>query len=89
MLALRFIDFFGANRIQLCIMALALTIGAGFISILGTTMAGSMSDRFGRRSVIAATVLATAISFALFYACATVGAWCLGPTLTRCYALET
>lgn len=27
--------------------------------------------------------------FALFYACATVVAWCLGPTLTRCYALET
>ena len=37
--------------------------------------AGSLSDRFGRRSVIAATVLATAISFALFYA------WASGPWL--------
>lgn len=45
----------------------ALTLGAGFVSILGTTAAGSLSDRFGRRTVIAVTVLATAASFALFY----------------------
>lgn len=52
----------------------ALTIGAGFISILGTTMAGSMSDRLGRRTVIGITVMATAMSFAMFYAWAT-GPW--------------
>jgi MFS family permease len=51
-----------------------LTLGAGFISILGTTAAGSMSDRFGRRVVIAVSVLSTAASFALFYAWAT-GPW--------------
>jgi len=51
-----------------------LTLGAGFISILGTTAAGSMSDRFGRRLVIAVSVLSTAASFALFYAWAT-GPW--------------
>ena len=45
----------------------ALTLGAGFVSILGTTTAGALSDRFGRRLIIAVTVIASAISFALFY----------------------
>jgi len=45
----------------------ALTLGAGFVSILGTTTAGALSDRFGRRLIIAVTVMASAISFALFY----------------------
>jgi putative MFS transporter len=45
----------------------ALTLGAGFVSILGTTTAGALSDRFGRRAVIAVTVVMAGISFALFY----------------------
>lgn len=53
----------------------ALTIGAGFIAILGTTTAGSLSDKYGRRTIVAASILITALSFALFFA------WASGPWL--------
>jgi MFS family permease len=52
----------------------ALTLGAGLVSILGTTTAGALSDRFGRRMIIAVTVVAAGISFALFYSWA-AGIW--------------
>lgn len=53
----------------------ALIIGAGVIAILGTTAAGTLSDRFGRRPVLAASVLISAASFAAFFG------WASGPWL--------
>lgn len=53
----------------------ALTVGAGFIAILGTTTAGTLSDKYGRRTVIAISVLIKAISFGLFFS------WASGPWL--------
>ncbi|MBP6014918.1 MAG: MFS transporter [Alphaproteobacteria bacterium] len=53
----------------------ALTIGAGFVAILGTTTAGALSDKYGRRKVIAISVLVKAFSFALFFS------WASGPWL--------
>jgi putative MFS transporter len=51
-----------------------LILGAGFIAILGTTTAGALSDKYGRRTVIAVSVLTTAVSFGLFFSWAT-GPW--------------
>ena len=53
----------------------ALIIGAGVFAILGTTTAGTLSDKFGRRPVLAASVLVAAISFAVFFG------WASGPWL--------
>jgi len=52
----------------------ALTVAAGSIAILGTLVAGTLSDRFGRRIVLSVMIIACAISFVLFYAWAT-GIW--------------
>jgi putative MFS transporter len=52
-----------------------LILGAGFVAILGTTTAGTLSDKYGRRSVIAVSVLIKAISFGLFFS------WASGPWL--------
>ena len=52
-----------------------LVLGAGFVAILGTTTAGTLSDKYGRRSVIAVSVLIKAISFGLFFS------WASGPWL--------
>jgi putative MFS transporter len=52
-----------------------LTLGAGFIAILGTTTAGTLSDKYGRRTAIAVSVLIKAISFGLFFS------WASGPWL--------
>ncbi|MCE9520855.1 MAG: MFS transporter, partial [Alphaproteobacteria bacterium] len=51
-----------------------LTLAAGFIAILGNTMAGTMSDQFGRRLVLSVCVVVSAASFAAFFAWAT-GPW--------------
>jgi MFS family permease len=53
----------------------ALILGAGFVSILGTTTAGTLSDKYGRRDVAGAAVLIAGLSFALFFA------WASGPWL--------
>lgn len=53
----------------------ALILGAGFVSILGTTTAGTLSDKYGRRVVAGASVLIAGVSFALFFA------WASGPWL--------
>jgi putative MFS transporter len=52
-----------------------LILGAGFISILGTTTAGTLSDKYGRRVVAGVSVLIAGLSFALFFA------WASGPWL--------
>lgn len=52
----------------------ALILGAGFFAILGTTTAGTLSDKYGRRTVIAVSVLVKAISFGLFFSWAS-GHW--------------
>jgi putative MFS transporter len=64
----------------------ALTLGAGFVSILGTTTAGALSDRFGRRVVIAATVVMAGLSFALFYSWAQ-GIWLVLSWTTGLFAI--
>jgi MFS family permease len=64
----------------------ALTIGAGFVAILGTTTAGTLSDRYGRRAVVAVSVLTAAISFGLFFAWAT-GPWLILFWTTGLFAL--
>jgi MFS family permease len=51
-----------------------LTIGGGMFAILGNVAAGTMSDRFGRKTVLSATVVISAVSFALFYTWAS-GLW--------------
>ncbi len=63
-----------------------LVLGAGFVSILGTTTAGTLSDKYGRRAVIAVSVLTAAISFALFFAWAT-GPWLVLFWTTGLFAL--
>jgi MFS family permease len=63
-----------------------LVLGAGFVSILGTTTAGALSDKYGRRTVIAVSVLTAAISFALFFAWAT-GPWLVLFWTTGLFAL--
>ena len=52
-----------------------LILGAGFVAILGTTTAGTLSDKYGRRSVVAVSILIKAISFGLFFS------WAEGPWL--------
>jgi len=52
-----------------------LVLAAGSIAIFGTLVAGTMSDRFGRRLVLSAMILICAASFALFYG------WASGPWL--------
>ncbi len=51
-----------------------LTIGAGSFAILGNMAAGTMSDRFGRKTILSAAVVASGASFALFYTWAS-GLW--------------
>ncbi len=64
----------------------ALTIGAGFIAILGTTTAGTLSDKYGRRKVIAVSVLIQTVSFGLFFSWAS-GAWLVLFWTTGLFAL--
>jgi putative MFS transporter len=64
----------------------ALILGAGFFAILGTTTAGTLSDKYGRRTVIAVSVLVKAISFGLFFAWAT-GPWLVLLWTTGLFAL--
>lgn len=64
----------------------ALTLGAGFVAILGTTTAGTLSDTYGRRTVIAVSVLVKAISFGLFFSWAT-GPWLVLLWTTGLFAL--
>lgn len=64
----------------------ALTLGAGFVAILGTTTAGTLSDKYGRRVVIAVSVLTSALSFALFFAWAS-GLWLILFWTTGLFAL--
>lgn len=45
----------------------ALTISAGAFAILGNTVAGTLSDRHGRKRVLASAVVAASICFASFY----------------------
>jgi putative MFS transporter len=53
----------------------SLVLGAGFVAILGTTTAGTLSDKYGRRTVVAVSILIKAISFGLFFS------WAEGPWL--------
>lgn len=60
----------------------AMVIIGGLIGILGTTTAGTMSDRFGRRTVLTAAIISFGTCFALFYGFASgiwlVPLWILG-----------
>ena len=51
-----------------------LVIAAGAIAMLGNIVAGTLSDRIGRRIVLAAMIAASTLSFASFYTWAT-GPW--------------
>ncbi|MEQ1752695.1 MAG: MFS transporter [Micropepsaceae bacterium] len=51
-----------------------LILGGGAIAILGNTVAGSLSDRFGRKTVLSATILISVVAYASFYTWAT-GPW--------------
>lgn len=53
----------------------SLLLVAGFVAILGNTVAGTISDRIGRRRVLTVTVLISAASFAAFFG------WASGPWL--------
>ncbi len=44
-----------------------LTLGAGLIAILGNTIAGTLSDRYGRKIVLAICAIASAVGYALFF----------------------
>lgn len=46
---------------------MVLTIGAGLIAILGNTIAGTLSDRYGRKIVLAACAITSAVGYALFF----------------------
>ena len=51
-----------------------LLLSAGGAAVFGNTVAGTLSDRFGRRRVISISVLVSSVSFAAFYGWAT-GPW--------------
>ena len=52
----------------------AMVIIGGLISILGTTTAGAMSDRFGRKAVLAVAIISFGTCFGIFYGFAS-GIW--------------
>lgn len=51
-----------------------LTLSAGFIAILGNTVAGTLSDRYGRRLVLSICAVVASLSFSVFFGVAS-GLW--------------
>lgn len=52
-----------------------LTLGAGLVAILGNTVAGTLSDRYGRKAVLSICTVISAAGYALFFG------WAEGPWL--------